>query len=292
MTSDLSPLSNTGAALLATAAAVVTIVLYATAWWGVRRVWGLVNHIGTRLPDSYAVARGRPLHRWLEQRFPRVYPVIAGRFDPGHFGGLPFTLIAIAALYLAVLFFGLAEEVMESDEINAFDDAIESFVAGLRNPVLIKLFSGLTQFGDTSTLAAVSIVATGFLWARGPGWGIPAVWVAILGAQATTWTGKFLIDRQRPDFIFDVTAWSPSFPSGHATGAMAVYGILAYVIARDLPSFSRRFNVVFWTAILIGGIAFSRVYLSVHHPSDIAAGLLVGSFWILVGVSIAEVLKH
>jgi membrane-associated phospholipid phosphatase len=276
--------------LLAVAAAGI-IAVYALAWWLVSRGHAVLSRFGSRLEVSSAEAPGRPLHDWLAGRFPRLYPAVAARFDPRHFRGLPLTLIVVAAGYLAVLFFGLIEEVMESDEIDTLDDFVVAMVAPLRNPVLVKLFTGLTHFGDTATLAAVAIVATGFLWARGPAWGIPSVWIAIAGSQVTTWTGKFLIDRPRPDFVLDVGAWSPSFPSGHATGAMAVYGILAYVIARDLPSYRRRFDMTFGTALLILAIAFSRVYLSVHHPSDVAAGLLVGGFWLLAGIAVAELLR-
>ena len=49
--------------------------------------------------------------------------------------------------------------------------------------------------------------------------------------------------------------------------------------------------VTFGTALLILAIAFSRVYLSVHHPSDVAAGLLVGGFWLLAGIAVAELLR-
>ncbi len=286
-----APLSNEGAALLLVAAAAGVVAVYAVAWWLVSRGHAVVSRFGSRLEVSSAATPGRPLHDWLAGRFPRLYPVVAGRFDPRHFRGLPLTLIVVAAGYLAVLFFGLIEEVMESDEIDTLDDFVVAMVAPLRNLVLVKLFTGLTHFGDTATLAAVAIVATGFLWARGPAWGIPSVWIAIAGSQVTTWTGKFLIARPRPDFVLDVGAWSPSFPSGHATGAMAVYGILAYAIARDLPSYRRRFDVTFGTALLILAIAFSRVYLSVHHPSDVAAGLLVGGFWLLAGIAVAELLR-
>jgi membrane-associated phospholipid phosphatase len=43
--------------------------------------------------------------------------------------------------------------------------------------------------------------------------------------------------------------------------------------------------------VLIGSISFSRIFLSVHYASDIAAGLLVGGFWLLAGFAIAEHLR-
>lgn len=255
--------------------------------------WRLVLH-GRRLAIRAYVARRtlerptRPFRDGFSSRFPRTWSWLRRRIDPRRFDGLALTLLVAAAAYMAVLFAGLVEEVLESDEIDAIDDAIAAFFAGYRNPYLIRLFTWITELGDMTTLTAVAIVATGFLWARGPAWGIPAVWVTVAGSQVTSWAGKFLIDRGRPEFELDVAAWSPSFPSGHATGAMAVYGIIAYVIARDLPTGHRRFAVIYWVAILIAAIGFSRVYLSVHHASDVAAGFLVGGFWLLAGVVFIE----
>ena len=114
------------------------------------------------------------------------------------------------------------------------------------------------------------------------------LWITFVGAQATTWAGKYAIDRTRPVFLDAVTEASPSFPSGHATASTALVGFLADVIARDLPSSRQRFEVAFWAAAVIGLICFSRMFLSLHYFSDIAAGLLVGAFWLLVGFTAAE----
>ena len=88
---------------------------------------------------------------------------------------------------------------------------------------------------------------------------IPPLWVNFVGAQATTWAGKFGFDRTRPEFLTDVTALSPSFPSGHATGAVAVYGFVCYALARELDSPRQRFELAYWTGLLILLIAGSRM---------------------------------
>lgn len=286
-----APLGNSGAAIGVAIAVAGLIALYAVSWWVLYRSNVLWRRFRPHVVQGYVAVGDRSVPARLAERYPRVYSSVAGRFDPRRFTGLPLTLLVVAAAYLGVLFVGLVEVVMESEEADALDEFVVALVAPWRNPWLVNLFSGITQLGSTATLAAVAIVSTGFLWASGPAWGIAPVWIAIAGSQATTWTGKFLIDRARPDFVLDVTAWSPSFPSGHATGAMAVYGILAYVISRDLSSRRRRFDVVFWTGVLIATIAFSRIYLSVHHPTDVAAGLLVGGFWVLAGIAAAEILR-
>ncbi|MGM0403922.1 MAG: phosphatase PAP2 family protein [Thermodesulfobacteriota bacterium] len=110
----------------------------------------------------------------------------------------------------------------------------------------------------------------------------------MLGSQFTTNAGKYVLVRHRPEFVAGVAAITSSFPSGHATSAMAVYGFIAYIIARDLMTTRQRLEIIYWTAVLISIIGFSRMLLGLHYASDVAAGFLVGGFWLLLGLVLAE----
>jgi membrane-associated phospholipid phosphatase len=89
-----------------------------------------------------------------------------------------------------------------------------------------------------------------------------------------TYLLKYSINRDRPfttypDIIAKSTEGSPSFPSGHTSSSFATATSLSlmypkwYVIA---PSF-----------IWAGSVGYSRLYLGVHYPSDVAAGALLGA---------------
>ncbi|NBB82305.1 MAG: phosphatase PAP2 family protein [Alphaproteobacteria bacterium] len=228
----------------------------------------------------------------LAERWPRLSRRVADRLAPGRITGLPLTLIAVAAAYLALLIGGVVEELMEADELQAVDRAILAVaVEPLRHPAVVRVFAWITRVGDTVTLVTAALVATGFLLARGPRAFVLPIGVTVLGAQVTTWGGKYLFDRSRPEFLYEVTAASPAFPSGHATGAAAVYGFIAYVLVRDLETAAARHAVGFWIAYGVALIAASRLLLNVHWPSDVAVGLLVGGFWLLAGISVAELLR-
>ena len=91
---------------------------------------------------------------------------------------------------------------------------------------------------------------------------------------------KALIFRERPfvdhPFIEKLSeAGSSSFPSGHTLEAFAVAAALTFLFSRKkivIP-------VYIW-AILV---AYSRMALGVHYPSDVLAGILIGTFigWIV-----------
>ena len=232
--------------------------------------------------------RAAPVRSWLQARHPRTYVFLKARFSPTSFTGLPLTLMCLATLYAVALLGGLIEDLREAEGLVRFDKGMNAFFAPYRAPWLIGVFIWVTALGAGPTITGVMITASALLWSQGQTRVLVPLWITFVGAQGTTWVSKYVLDRTRPPFLDVITATSPSFPSGHATASTALVGLLAYVIARDLPRSRQRFEVVFWAATLIGLICFSRIFLSLHYLSDIAAGVLVGTFWLLVGFTAAE----
>lgn len=264
---------------------------------GARLLGEIVWRIGQRgiAPVTRGVGSlwGRQrLSQRFAHRFPRVSGFVAARLSTDRFTGLPLTLCVLLASYLASIGSDLAEDVIEKEEIVQFDQQINAALSFLREPHFLKLFAGITHLANIETLVAVTIVSAAFLWADRRSRYIPGLILTVAGSQIIAYIGKYAIDRPRPDFLTFATAATPSFPSGHATGAIAVYGFIAYAITRDLPSPRLRFELGFWAGVLIAMIAFSRAVLSVHFASDIAAGLVVGGFWLIAGFALTEVLRQ
>ncbi len=220
--------------------------------------------------------------------FPQATRSLEARLNPGQFSGLTLTLIVIAAFYIAALFGGLVEELTEADELIRLDEWINQQLDSIRTDSMITVFSWITDLGGSATLIAVSLVTTSLLWVHHRGQLIVPLWLTIAGSQITTYAGKYVLARQRPEFVLEVSAFTPSFPSGHATSAMAVYGFIAYIVARELMTTRQRFEIIYCAIVLIGLVGFSRMYLSLHYASDVIAGFLVGSFWLLLGFALAE----
>jgi membrane-associated phospholipid phosphatase len=253
-------------------AALVLFLLLARALaWSVRLAVGAAVQRLPVVARTRAWARVRPLRAWLRLRHPRTFAALPARLSPGRFAGLPLTLIVVGALYLAGLCGGLTEQVMEAGAVLRLDQAINAHFAAFRVPQLVRIFQWVTVLGTGPALTAVSITASLFLWAYGRRGHVLPLWVTFLGAQATTWSGKYLVDRHRPAFLPGLTEASPSFPSSHASASIAVYGFLAYALARDRPDRRQRFEIGFWAAMLILLIGFSRIFLSLHFTTDVLA---------------------
>jgi len=224
--------------------------------------------------------------------FPEATRLLQARLTPSRYTGLPLTLIVISALYIAALLGGLVEELLEADELVRLDEAINQRIGPIRTDGMITVFIWITDLGGSAALIAVALVTTGLLWAHCRRYMIAPLWLTILGSQITTYAGKYVLVRQRPEFVTDIVAFTPSFPSGHATSSMAVYGFIAYTVARGLVTTRQRFEIIYWTAVLISLIGFSRMLLGLHYASDVAAGFLVGGFWLLLGFALAEHKNH
>lgn len=95
---------------------------------------------------------------------------------------------------------------------------------------------------------------------------------------------KQIFLRPRPSIDGHLTyAAGLSFPSGHAFNSAAVFLAMAMALTMANPAWptQRKRAVVAGTLLLATLIAFSRVWLGVHYPTDAIAGLLAGTGWTL-----------
>lgn len=96
---------------------------------------------------------------------------------------------------------------------------------------------------------------------------------SILVSSAMTFATKYAIHRSRPsatnpDIISASNAGSPSMPSGHTSEAFAT--------ATSLSMAYPKWYVIVPAYAWAGSVGYSRMYLGVHYPSDVAAGALLG----------------
>lgn len=188
--------------------------------------------------------------------------------------------LALAAGAL-VLFAWLAEEVFEGDT-RLFDEQTRAFVNGHAGPSLTAAMRGVTYLGSTAFVLALCLCASiAFYLIR---WRRAAVLMLITMAGAFVLNAvlKTTFQRARPEPFFGIVApQSYSFPSGHSLLSFCLFGTLAAVIHRRTRSFAVRIVTWVGAALLIALVGLSRVYLGVHYPSDVLAGYLAATVWVL-----------
>lgn len=189
--------------------------------------------------------------------------------------------------------FALIAAAMSSGHaLTEFDDALVTALSATQPADTLRVFARLTHFGDTATLTALGIGGTLLLvWRRHLV--LAATWAAaIAGNSLLNVSLKALFERVRPvhDHGFTIeTSWS--FPSGHASGTVAAWGIAAYVLLRLLPS-RWHLPVVLAAVAIALTTAVSRVVLQVHFASDVLAGMASGAAWLTLCITLSELLRR
>lgn len=98
---------------------------------------------------------------------------------------------------------------------------------------------------------------------------------------------KALIGRPRPTIVAHLTdAGGASFPSGHSFNSAVVYIAMALAFASMSARHSVRYTIVITAMMLSAVIAWSRVMLGVHFPSDVTAGWLGGAGWAFLAAAL------
>ena len=82
-----------------------------------------------------------------------------------------------------------------------------------------------------------------------------------------------------------------SFPSGHATVTVALYGFLAYMAIRFSRNFVTQVRIAMITVFFSLLVGLSRILLNEHYLSDVLGGYLVGALWLTVAISVTEWLR-
>jgi undecaprenyl-diphosphatase len=106
-----------------------------------------------------------------------------------------------------------------------------------------------------------------------------AVAISLAGAMLISDAVKLLVSRPRPPVEHLQSVTGSSFPSGHSTQAAAFWFslVLALRAGRVRPLLTRMAAGL--ALVLASAVALSRVYLGVHYPADVVAGVLLGTGW-------------
>ncbi|MGD9646368.1 MAG: phosphatase PAP2 family protein [Pirellulales bacterium] len=151
----------------------------------------------------------------------------------------------------------------------------------------------ITSLGSLGVLSVVTVAALGYLWLQGKHAAVVYVLVAVLGAQGISSLLKAFYDRPRPDlFPHGVAVYTASFPSGHSAMSAATYLTLGTLLARYQKSKRLRVYLVLVAVLLALLVGISRVYLSVHWPTDVVAGWTIGAAWALLCWAVAALLQQ
>jgi membrane-associated phospholipid phosphatase len=177
-------------------------------------------------------------------------------------------LAACVAVAIAI-----AHEVHEGQPI-AVDLTIMEAVHAHASPFLDALMRALTFTGGPIGSSVVTVCAAAILALRGERVAAIALVAGVIFASLLDAALKETFERVRPQLWPHAPVPGDSFPSGHAVTSIVLYGGIAALFGRDMPRYAVALAIA--AGALVAGIAFSRVYLGVHWPTDVVAGVAIG----------------
>jgi undecaprenyl-diphosphatase len=154
----------------------------------------------------------------------------------------------------------------------------------LRNTTLDGLMAIVTHFGSIWLLLPLAGAGAVRLWLRKRRMDSSFLLLALLGATALAQLTKLWVARPRPD-LYAISLPIPadlSFPSAHSMQVAALATALFLLLTRRRAEWHNPLTAVLamLLAALAVSVGLSRIYLQVHFPSDVLAGLLAGTFWV------------
>ena len=188
-------------------------------------------------------------------------------------GGLAF------GVALTFAFAKIAGKVV-SGSTTGFDDAAMKFMGSHQVPWISNMMVEVTMLGTGIVVAMIIAVSALFLWLYDYRHSATLLLVTTIGGLILNAVLKLGFDRPRPQFFdWGTHAMSSSFPSGHAMSSAIVYPTVAYLATRLQKGHWSRLLPMLAAGLLVVLISLSRVYLGVHYPTDVAAGVIVGLAW-------------
>ena len=171
----------------------------------------------------------------------------------------------------------------------SLDDSLNRFA--LSHGGVTDFLKAVTQAGEPTVALGVGLLAAVAFHLVRMRDSAKFAAAAVIGAYAIAYVATKVVDRHRPrwDTAHTVVAdHGASFPSGHATGTSALATVLIVAAVPLLASVLARRAAVIVLVLYVLTMAVSRPVLGVHFPTDVLAGVILGTGWTLVCASVTR----
>jgi len=224
-----------------------------------------------RLGDRLAAL---PPLAWVRRRYARQVAWLRRRLDLRQPTGFALTLVVAVGLLACWAFGGLTQDVVAHDEMAQVDPTVTAFIVAHRVGWITAVMPAVSWLGASVVLVPLGFLMGGcFYWRDRDLRPLALLASTYLGALALYQLVKSVVTAARPPLAdrLGTMVSGRSFPSGHATQAMAFWGMLAILLAAR--SARARMPVTAAALLIIGLVGFSRLYLGL---SDVLAGYALG----------------
>jgi undecaprenyl-diphosphatase len=191
------------------------------------------------------------------------------------------------AFFSALALFVFVARMVFIKEKAGLDTELFDFLANYVSSVNTELMQSVSFLGTHYFLIPANLVLVlYFLFIRKERWysiKVPAISLTSLLLMLVL---KQFFHRERPLVPLLEAAQGMSFPSGHSLMSATFYGLLIYLVWRNIQNAAAKWILTILLVLLIFFIGLSRIYLRVHYPTDVIAGLSLGFVWLVLSITI------
>jgi membrane-associated phospholipid phosphatase len=186
------------------------------------------------------------------------------------------SLALISAVSIALGFL-VTRVILHIGGVAAWDEHVNVWLAAHRTPFRthMSLIGSIMSGG-----VVLPIVAglTAFASAVMRKWRLAAFLVFVLGVESASYRiTTLVIHRHRPRVVrLEHLPVNASYPSGHTAASIAVYCGLALLLTSLVRSRALRAAAWSLALLIVAFDVYSRLYRGMHHPLDVAGGMVVG----------------
>ena len=190
-------------------------------------------------------------------------------------------LIFVFGVCLLCLY-DMADMVFEDKNLS-FDDHVFTLILPYINAVNTSIMEAITFLGSVQFLLPANILVILFvLFIKKQQYDALKIFAITITGTAVLFLLKFFLQRQRPLLPLVAKAHGYSFPSGHSFSSVVFYGMLAYIVYKNIKNDFLKWSLIVFLFILAGLVGFSRIYLKLHYASDVIAGFSLGVIWLFL----------
>ncbi len=178
--------------------------------------------------------------------------------------------------------FGMFVSYYAQDTLLAtWDEVVPIWFAERGTPLLDELSWWWSKAGDTHAILLISLVFCPLVLAVWRRWR-PVLFVALVmfGELSLFLASAAAVDRPRPPVEnLDGPMPTSSFPSGHIAATCCLWLAVAVIV---FPRTDRWWRWVFvaLAVVMPVGVAVSRMYRGMHHPTDFMGAILLTTLWV------------
>lgn len=198
--------------------------------------------------------------------------------------GLDLSIILLSFI-AAVIIMVILVKLVFFDTGNQFDTRAFNFIGRYvsdRNTGIMEFF---TFIGSHRFLVPANLVLIAYaIFIQKNTWLAIKVGAISISSLILMFSLKALFNRPRPatPLLYEVPGLS--FPSGHAFMSFTFFGLLIYIVFKEINNRPLRYLLALILLITIAMIGLSRIYLRVHYATDVAAGFSLGMIWLVISL--------